>query len=81
MFPCVQYKALTSDLSFTIIGKRKVTLLCVEVVMTNDTKEKILAAALEMFSQNAYYTDKGCDVKDLAIFLGIENMVFEKVGS
>ena len=39
--------------------------------MANDTKEKILAAALEKFSQNAYYTDKGCDVKDLAIYLEI----------
>ena len=60
--PCVQYKALTSDLSFTIIGKRKVTLLCVEVVMANDTKEKILAAALEMFSQNGY---AGTNIREL----------------
>ena len=30
-------KALTSDLSFTIIGERKVTQLFSEVIMANDT--------------------------------------------
>ncbi len=34
-------KYLTSDLSFTIIFERKITLLCMEVVMANDTKERI----------------------------------------
>ena len=33
-------KALTSDLSFTIMSERKVTLLCTEVIMANDTKER-----------------------------------------
>ena len=45
-------QGLTSDLSFTIMGERKVTLLRMEVIMANNTKERILAAALEMFSQN-----------------------------
>ena len=30
-------RALTSDLSFTIIGERKVTLLCAEVIMAGGT--------------------------------------------
>ena len=59
---------MTSDLSFTIIGERKVTLLCVEVVMANDTKERILAAALELFSQNGY---AGTNIRELSASLGL----------
>ena len=63
-----QCKALTSDLSFTIIGERKVTLLCVEVLMANDTKERILAAALELFSRNGY---AGTNIRELSASLGL----------
>ncbi len=61
-------KALTSDLSFTIIGERKVTLLCVEVIMASVTKERILEAALEMFSQNGY---AGTNIRELSASLGL----------
>ena len=59
---------MTGDLSFTIISERKVTLLCMEVVMANDTKERILAAALEMFSQNGY---AGTNIRELSASLGL----------
>ena len=59
---------MTSDLSFTIIGERKVTPLCMEVIMANDTKERILAAALEMFSQNGY---TGTNIRELSASLGL----------
>ena len=59
---------MTSDLSFTIIGERKVTLLCMEVIMANDTKERILEAALEMFSQNGY---AGTNIRELSASLGL----------
>ena len=39
---------LTSDPSFTTISERRVTLLYTEGIMANDTKERILEAALEM---------------------------------
>jgi AcrR family transcriptional regulator len=59
---------LTSDLSFTIIGERKVTQLLWEVLMANDTKERILTAALEMFSQNGY---AGTNIRELSASLGL----------
>ena len=59
---------MTSDLSFTIIGERKITMLCVEVIMANDTKERILEAALEMFSQNGY---TGTNIRELSASLGL----------
>ena len=59
---------LTSDLSFTIIGERKVTQLLREVLMANDTKERILAAALEMFSKNGY---TGTNIRELSASLGL----------
>ena len=61
-------KPLTSDLSFTIIGERKVTQLLREVLMANDTKERILAAALEMFSKNGY---AGTNIRELSASLGL----------
>ena len=36
--------------------------------MAKDTKERILAAALEMFSKNGY---EGTNVRDIAVSLGI----------
>ena len=44
-------KVLTSDLSFTIIGERKVTLVCLEVIMASGTKEGILEDALEQVEE------------------------------
>ena len=61
-------RALTGDLSFTIIGERKVTQLLREVLMANDTKERILAAALEMFSKNGY---AGTNIRELSASLGL----------
>ena len=61
-------QGLTSDLSFTIMGERKVTLLRMEVIMANDTKERILATALEMFSQNGY---PGTTIRELSTSLGL----------
>ena len=59
---------MTSDLSFPIIGERKVTCLLLEVFMANDTKERILAAALELFSQNGY---AGTNIRELSASLGL----------
>jgi len=59
---------LTSDLSFTIISERKVTLLRMEVIMANDTKDRILEAALEMFSQYGY---AGTNIRELSASLGL----------
>ena len=59
---------MTSDLSFTIIGERKVTLLRMEVIMANDTKDRIMEAALEMFSQNGY---AGTNIRELSASLGL----------
>ena len=59
---------MTSDLSFTIISERKVTLLRMEVIMANDTKDRILEAALEMFSQNGY---AGTNIRELSASLGL----------
>ena len=61
-------QGLTSDLSFTIMSERKVTLPCMEVIMANDTKERILEAALEMFSQNGY---AGTNIRELSASLGL----------
>ena len=61
-------KALTSDLSFPIIGEREVTFLYAEVIMASDTKERILEAALEMFSQNGY---AGTNIRELSASLGL----------
>ena len=41
---------LTGDLSFSIMGERKVTDHLWEVIMAKDTKERILAAALDLFA-------------------------------
>ena len=59
---------MTSDLSFTIISERKVTLLRMEVIMASDTKDRILEAALEMFSQNGY---AGTNIRELSASLGL----------
>ena len=59
---------MTSDLSFAIIGERKVALLHLEVIMANDTKDRILEAALEMFSQNGY---AGTNIRELSASLGL----------
>jgi len=48
--------------------ERTVTHLLLEVFMANDTKERILAAALEMFSQNGY---SGTNVRELTASLGL----------
>ena len=39
-----------------------------EVFMANDTKERILVAALEMFSQNGY---AGTNIRELSASLGL----------
>ena len=62
-----QRSYLTSDLSFTILSERKVTLLR-EAFMVRDTKERILASALEMFSQKGY---AGTNVRELTASLGL----------
>ena len=49
-------------------GERTVTLLLSEVLMAKDTKERILAAALEMFSQNGY---AGTNIRELTASLGL----------
>lgn len=59
---------LTSERTVTIIGERTVTQLLLEVFMANDTKERILAAALEMFSQNGF---AGTNVRELTASLGL----------
>ena len=64
----VMMHGLTSDPSFTIISERRVTLLYVEEIMANDTKERILEAALEMFSQNGY---AGTNIRELSASLGL----------
>ena len=50
------------------MGERKVTLLCVEVIMASDTKERILEVALEMFSQNGF---AGTNIRELSASLGL----------
>ena len=59
---------MTGDLSFTIIGERKITFPWMEVILANDTKERILDAALEMFSQNGY---AGTNIRELSASLGL----------
>ena len=59
---------MTSDLPFTITSERKVTMLRMEVIMANDTKDRILEAALEMFSQNGY---AGTNIRELSASLGL----------
>lgn len=59
---------MTSDLSFTYHSERRVTLLSMEVIMANDTKDRILEAALEMFSQNGY---AGTNIRELSASLGL----------
>ena len=60
---------LTSDLAFTIImSDREVTLLLRRCVMAKDTKERILEAALEMFSKKGY---EATNVRDITASLGI----------
>ena len=50
---------MTSGLLVTIIRERWITDFDMEVLMAKDTKERILAAALEQFSQNGYAGTKG----------------------
>ena len=70
---------LTSDLSFTYYSERKVTLLFREVIMANDTKERIIDAALEMFSQNGY---AGTNIRELSALLGlVKSGVYKHYGS
>ena len=59
---------LTSDLPFTTISERKVTCHNTEVHMAKDTKERILMAALEMFSQKGY---EGTNIRELSASLGL----------
>ena len=68
-FPTIMGLNLTSDLSFTIIRERAVT-CCFEggLSMANDTRERILDAALEMFSQNGY---AGTNIRELSASLGL----------
>ena len=42
--------------------------MCVEVLMTSNTKERILEAALELFSQNGY---AGTNIRELSASLGL----------
>ena len=60
---------LTSDLSVTTIRDRTVT-ICVEggASVAKDTKERILDAALEMFSKNGY---AGTNIRELSASLGL----------
>ena len=51
-----------------IMDERKVAPLCMEVIMANDTKERILEAALELFSQNGY---AGTNIRELSASLGL----------
>ena len=62
------HKTLTSDLSFTYNSDRKVTILFEEIIMANVTKERILEAALQMFSQNGY---AGTNIRELSASLGL----------
>ena len=59
---------MTSDLSFTYNSDRKVTVLFEEAIMANVTKERILEAALQMFSQNGY---AGTNIRELSASLGL----------
>ena len=60
-------KNLTTGLPFVIISERKVAVIQ-EVLVANNTKERILAAALEMFSQNGY---AGTNIRELTASLGL----------
>ena len=62
------HKTLTSDLSFTYNSDRKVTVLFEGIIMANVTKERILEAALQMFSQNGY---AGTNIRELSASLGL----------
>ena len=60
---------LTSDRTVTIIGERTVTnSLEGGSSMAKDTKERILSAALDMFSRNGY---AGTNIRELAASLGL----------
>ncbi len=59
---------MTSDLSFTMINDCRVTQLDAEVIMAKDTKERILIAALDMFSKNGY---EGTNIRELSASLGL----------
>ena len=59
---------MTGDLTFTYNGDRKVTVLFEEAIMANVTKERILEAALQMFSQNGY---AGTNIRELSASLGL----------
>jgi len=59
---------LTGDLTFTYNSDRKVTVLFEEAIMANVTKERILEAALQMFSQNGY---AGTNIRELSASLGL----------
>ena len=59
---------MTGDLSFTYNSDRKVTVLLEGAIMANVTKERILEAALQMFSQNGY---AGTNIRELSASLGL----------
>ena len=58
---------LTSDLSFTIIHNRMIPYFA-GVSKAKDTKEKILSAALEMFSKYGY---ADTNIRELTASLGL----------
>ena len=62
------HNTVTSDLSFTYNSDRKVTVLFEGIIMANVTKERILEAALQMFSQNGY---AGTNIRELSASLGL----------
>ena len=68
-----EFLGLTSELSFTIIWERGFTNVQ-EAHMAKDTKEKILATALELFSQNGY---AGTNIRELTASLGMHGQVID----
>ena len=62
-------RGLTCERTVSIITRdRSVAFFCGGVYMAKDTKERILAAALEMFSKNGY---AGTNIRELAASLGM----------
>ena len=59
---------MTCDRSFSIISERTVTTIYGGTFMAKDTKERILAAALDLFSQNGY---AGTNIRELSKSLGL----------
>ena len=65
---CLFREIIDKRLMLIIISDRKVTYFFAEVHMPKDTKERILAAALEMFSQKGY---EGTNIRELSASLGL----------